>query len=149
MVPAEGLGWPDRPPAGAPYPVLPGLHRGHSEPEGPELSQGPGNADAVRADTGGLGWPGGTGADAGVTPRPAVTARSQGDAGAVRALADGTTNGTLRPTEYSASRIQQALSAVVSRETAITPAVARVAHEPREERSGGHDARGNVGAGRR
>jgi chromosome partitioning protein len=152
MVSAVGLGWPDRPPAGAPYPVLPGLHRGHSEPEGPELSQGPGTADAVRADTGGLGWPGGTGAGAGGTPRPAVTARSPADAGAVHAPADDTTNGTMKPTEYSASRVQRALSAVVSRETAIAPAVARVAHEPvrsvvEDTMQGGTSAQGHGDVG--
>src|SRR5579875_3076553 len=42
MVPAKGLGWPDPPrPSAAPTPEAGGLHRGHSEPEGPELADGP------------------------------------------------------------------------------------------------------------
>ncbi len=155
MVPAEGLGWPDRPPAGAPYPAFPGLHRGHSEPEGPELSQGPGAAGAAGAapaDAAGLGWPEGTVAETGARPGPARTVRSQGDAGARHAPAGDMTNGTLRPTESSASRAQQALSAAVSRETAIAPAAVRVAHEPvrsvvEDTMHGGTPAQGNGEAG--
>src|SRR5208283_599179 len=148
MVPAEGLGWPDRPPAGAAYPALRGLHRGHSEPEGPELSQGPGAAGAAPANAAGLGWPGGTVAEAGARPRPVRTARSQGDARARCAPAGDMTNGTLGPTESSASRAQQALSAAVSRETAIARAAVRVAHEPvrsvvEDTMQGGTSAQGN------
>src|SRR5271166_1462652 len=59
MVPAEGLGWPDRPPAATRHPVVPpGLHRGHAEPEGPELSWAPGAVGGPLADAAGLGWPG-------------------------------------------------------------------------------------------
>ena len=59
MVPAEGLGWPDRPPAAMRHPVVPpGLHRGHAEPEGPELSQGPRALSGQAPDAAGLGWPG-------------------------------------------------------------------------------------------
>ena len=155
MVPAEGLGWPDRPPAGAPYPALPGLHRGHSEPEGPELSQAPGAAaaaGAAPANAAGLGWPGGTVTDASASPRPARTVRSQGDAGARPAPVGDMTSGTLGPTESSTSRVQQALSAAVSRETAIAPATVRVAHEPvrsvvEDTMQGGTPAQGNGEAG--
>ena len=58
------------------------------------------------------------------------------------------TSGTLRPTESSTSRVQQALSAAVSRETAIAPATVRVAHEPvrsvvEDTMQGGTPAQGN------
>src|ERR1700761_2176497 len=53
MVPARGLGWPAPPqPSAAPAPEPGGLHRGHSEPEGPELADGP-RSDGPRSD--GLG----------------------------------------------------------------------------------------------
>ena len=59
MVPADGLGWPDRPLAAMRHPVVPpGLHGGHAEPEGPELSQGPRASSGQALDAGGLGWPG-------------------------------------------------------------------------------------------
>ncbi len=74
MVAAKGLGWPDQPgQSTAPIPEPGGLHRGHSEPEGPELADGPRpeladdpreSADASQADgfsalpeVNGLGWP--------------------------------------------------------------------------------------------
>jgi chromosome partitioning protein len=56
MMPAKGLGWPDQPVAWTPESG--GLHRGHAEPEGPELSDGPrrgGFSSLSEAD--GLGWP--------------------------------------------------------------------------------------------
>jgi hypothetical protein len=55
MVPAKGLGWPDRP-ASVTYSEPPGLHHGHAEPEGPELAQIPDGADGAPG-AGGLGWP--------------------------------------------------------------------------------------------
>ena len=56
MEPAKGLGWPDQPLAWTPESA--GLHHGHAEPEGPELSDGPraaGSSSPSEAD--GLGWP--------------------------------------------------------------------------------------------
>ena len=44
-MPAKGLGWPDQPMAWTPDSA--GLHQGHAEPEGPELSDGP-RAEADR-----------------------------------------------------------------------------------------------------
>jgi len=129
MVPAEGLGWPDRPPAVARHSVLPGLHRGHAEPEGPELSPGPAAGPGGPADAGGLGWPQtrtGTG-DALVST---VTERWPAPAAAPSAPSGGgVVNGAHFPTGVGSPRVQQALSAAVSRETAPAPAAVPVAHE--------------------
>ena len=56
MEPAQGLGWPDQPLAWTPESA--GLHHGHAEPEGPELSDGPRAASASPpSEADGLGWP--------------------------------------------------------------------------------------------
>src|ERR1700760_1017515 len=57
MVPAKGLGWPDQRLAWSPDSA--GLHHGHAEPEGPELSDGP------RADSSGFPVTGASGSPAG------------------------------------------------------------------------------------
>ena len=61
MVPGQGLGWPGQSdPSAAPYPEPGGLHRGHSEPEGPELADGPRPTENVNES----GATGGSGASA-------------------------------------------------------------------------------------
>ncbi len=72
MVPAKGLGWPDRP-ASVMYSEPPGLHRGHAEPEGPELAQIPGSIRGA-ADAEGVGWPREVRTDASESPAPDRTA---------------------------------------------------------------------------
>jgi chromosome partitioning protein len=56
MEPAKGLGWPDQPLAWTPESA--GLHHGHAEPEGPELSDGPrAVGSSSPSEVIGLGWP--------------------------------------------------------------------------------------------
>ena len=159
MVPAESLGWPDRPPAAMRHPVVPpGLHRGHAEPEGPELSQGPRALSGQAPDAAGLGWPGdecremrpdiGVAADSGATERqPApVAAPSAPPPGG------GVANGAHIPTGIGSpgvkqsgvkQTVQRALSAAVSRETVTAPDAGPPAHEP--ARNAGENARKNAG----
>ncbi|HXP53369.1 MAG TPA: hypothetical protein VN847_00365, partial [Streptosporangiaceae bacterium] len=60
-MPAKGLGWPSQPMAWTPDSA--GLHQGHAEPEGPELSDGPrAEADRVGEVGGGVTGFEGTGA---------------------------------------------------------------------------------------
>jgi hypothetical protein len=70
MEPAKGLGWPDQPLAWTPESA--GLHHGHAEPEGPELSDGPRAASASPpSEADGLGWPQNSFND--VSPAPVST----------------------------------------------------------------------------
>ena len=150
MVPAEGLGWPDRPPAAMRHPVVPpGLHRGHAEPEGPELSQGPRARSGQAPDPAGLGWPGDECAemrtDIGVAADSAVAERKPAPAAAPSAPppGGGMANGARVPAGIGSAgvkqspgvkqAVQQALSAAVSRETVTVPdagPAGPVAHEP-------------------
>ena len=138
MVPAEGLGWPDRPPAATRHPARPGLHRGHAEPEGPELSQAPVAIGGPPGDATGLGWPSEIPIHTGVVSVSAAAERRPAPAAAPSApLGGGVANGAHTPTGISSSRVQQALSAAVSRETA-TAAAEPAAQEP--ARNAGKDA---------
>jgi chromosome partitioning protein len=150
MVPAEGLGWPDRPPAAMRHPVVPpGLHRGHAEPEGPELSQGPRARSGQAPDAAGLGWPSDEcremRTDIGVAANSAVAEGRPAPAAAPSAppAGGGVANGARAPAGAGLpgakqspgvkQAVQQALSAAVSRETVTAPdagPAGPVAHEP-------------------
>ena len=148
MVPAKGLGWPDQPgQSAAPTPEPGGLHRGHSEPEGPELADGPRpdladvpqgrpavssqiGAIGMLSEVNGLGWPRNFSNDAMLGSQPLSRDATQG-AGAAGGLgATQPPNGTdpsgqasrapvpRPPAPPSPARVRQALSAAVSRETA-------------------------------
>jgi chromosome partitioning protein len=161
MVPAEGLGWPDRPPAATWHPVVPpGLHRGHAEPEGPELSQGPRAFSGQAPDAAGLGWPGderremrtniGVAADSAATerqPAPVAAPSASPPGGGVANGAHIRTGigspGIKQPGVKQA--VQRALSAAVSRETAPAPdagPAGPVAHAP--ARNAGENAGKNT-----
>ena len=139
MVPAKGLGWPDQPEARTPESA--GLHRGHAEPEGPELSDGPRAGEfSTLYELNGLGWPQNMPNDPVLAPQPPARADPPGGPGAagpgdfpagtsagtgadVSGRADGPSrdtrgaNGASGPAQQSPARVQQALSAAVSRET--------------------------------
>jgi chromosome partitioning protein len=134
MVPAEGLGWPDGPVAGAPGSALPGLP-----------GAGPG-----RPAEPGLGWPGrrpNGDAAAAVTAAAAPSPFAAGGTGAGTddrqdgsgervhagggALTEGrTVNGAHPLAESGPARVHQALSAAVSRGTVAGPAAGPAAQEP-------------------
>ncbi len=134
MVPAEGLGWPDRPPVVTQHPAPPGLHRGHAEPEGPELAQALGAANGATADAGGLGWPGETRTETEVTLVSDVTERRPAPAVTPSApTGGGVANGAHFPTGAGSSRVRQALSVAVSRETATVAAAVPGAHAPAKD----------------
>ena len=136
MVPAKGLGWPDQPgQSAAPAPEPGGLHRGHSEPEGPELADGPRVGEfGTLPEINGLGWPQNFSNDAALGSQPLSRADTPGataglpggaqDAPAQDAPAHGqpqhgqSAPGQRAPAQPSPVRVQQALSAAVSRETA-------------------------------
>jgi chromosome partitioning protein len=118
MVPAKGLGWPDRP-ASVRYSEPPGLHHGHAEPEGPELAQIPDGADGALG-TGGLGWPLDLLTGTGEFPAPALEVRWSGVAtGPAAPVPPDGLNGTSSPAGPGAAGVAQTLSAV-SRGTATT-----------------------------
>src|SRR5450755_1514216 len=133
MVPADGLGWPDWPLAVARHPALPGLHRGHAEPEGPELAQALSAASGAEPDAGGLGWPGETRTETGVTLVPAVTERQSAPAAPSAPPGGGVANGAYFPTGAGSPRVRQALSVAVSRETATVSAAVPAAPEPAKD----------------
>jgi chromosome partitioning protein len=148
MVPAKGLGWPDQPgQSAAPTPEPGGLHRGHSEPEGPELADGPrpdltdgpqgGSAAGPQAgaagplsEVDGLGWPQNFSNDAVLGSQPLSRAATQGASaagmpGAAQPPKDTDPSGQAShapvprpPAPPSPARVQQALAAAVSRGTA-------------------------------
>jgi len=150
MVPAEGLGWPDRPPAATRHPVVPpGLHRGHAEPEGPELSWAPGAVGGPLADAAGLGWPGDEHreirTDIGVAAVSVVPERRPAPAAPDAPLGGGVANGAHIPTGIGSPRVKPAMSAAVSRETTIAPDAGPAGpaeHEPGEK--AGKNAGGTV-----
>src|SRR5581483_10828763 len=148
MVPAKGLGWPDPPrPSAAPTPEPGGLHRGHAEPEGPELADGPrsglaadgpspsadgsptGSVDPF-SEVNGLGWPQNFSNDAVLGNQPLSRVDGPGASPARGSRVAQPPNGTdasgpaspaprpRPPAPPSPARVQQALSAAVSRETA-------------------------------
>ena len=157
MVPAKGLGWPDQPgQSAAPTPEPGGLHRGHSEPEGPELADGPrpgltdhlqaASADGSQAgpvstlsEVDGLGWPQDFSNDAALGTQPLSRADTpagsnvgflggaqppngtggSGQASPARGSAQPACAPVQQPPSHpSPVRVQQALAAAVSRETA-------------------------------
>jgi chromosome partitioning protein len=128
MVPAKGLGWPDRP-ASVTYSEPPGLHHGHAEPEGPELAQAPDGADGAPG-AGGLGWPLDllTGASELLAPAPEVNWSGAATGPAAPVPAEGL-NGTSSPAGPGAAGTEQALSAV-SHETATSPVARPAVHAP-------------------
>lgn len=128
MVPAKGLGWPDRP-ASVTYSEPPGLHHGHAEPEGPELAQAPDGADGAPG-AGGLGWPLDllTGASQLLAPAPEVNWSGAATGPAAPVPAEGL-NGTSSPAGPGAAGLEQALSAV-SHETATSPVARPAVHAP-------------------
>jgi chromosome partitioning protein len=128
MVPAKGLGWPDRP-ASVTYSEPPGLHHGHAEPEGPELAQAPDGADGAPG-AGGLGWPLDllTGASELLAPAPEVNWSGAATGPAAPVPAEGL-NGTSSPAGPGAAGLEQALSAV-SHETATSPVARPAVHAP-------------------
>ena len=111
MVPAKGLGWPDQPVAWTPD--LAGLHRGHAEPEGPELSDGPrtGLVSAL-SEANGLGWPHEPPEPHDMPNDPVATLSPPAGA---QLPGDGRVNRVTAPAQSSPIRVQQALSAAVSR----------------------------------
>jgi chromosome partitioning protein len=133
MVPAKSLGWPGQPVA---PPEAAGLNRGHSEPEGPELSDGPrAGGFSTLSEVDGLGWPENMSNDPALAFEPQVrvgppgeteadspdgTRASGGTAGPAAVGPSGRTQplkGAGTPAHPSPARVQQALSAAVSRET--------------------------------
>jgi chromosome partitioning protein len=159
MVPARGLGWPGQPVA--PPPEAAGLHRGHAEPEGPELSDGPlAGGFSTLSEVDGLGWPQNMSNDSALASEPSAPVDphggkeagspgetlAAGDTAGSRTATDATAgtaataaaaevteaagtaaagvagtagrrNGAGAPAQSSPVRVQQALSAAVSRET--------------------------------
>jgi chromosome partitioning protein len=128
MVPAKGLGWPDRH-ASVTYSEPPGLHHGHAEPEGPELAQIPDGADGAPG-AGGLGWPVGllTGADELLAPALEDKWSGAATGPAAPVPAEGL-NGTSSPAGPGAAGTEQALSAD-SRETASFSVARPTVHAP-------------------
>jgi chromosome partitioning protein len=175
-MPAKGLGWPDQPLAWTPGSA--GLHHGHAEPEGPELSDGT-RAEAIAsgsADTGGfgslgtgsttevggLGWPQLLNENVSSVPVPAPSgAHVAGDSARAALGRAGTAtsardpdrmNGSPDAAHPSPSRVQQALSAAVSRETAALMADGSHRSEPagnalEEAMQGGTTAQDDANAG--
>jgi len=128
MVPAKGLGWPDRP-ASVTYSEPPGLHHGHAEPEGPELAQIPDGADGAPG-AGGLGWPLDllTGASELLAPVLEVNWSGAATRPTAPVPAEGL-NGTSSPAGPGAAGTEQALSAV-SRETETFSVAGPTVHAP-------------------
>ena len=129
MVPVKGLGWPDRP-ASVTYSEPPGLHHGHAEPEGPELTQAPDGADGAPG-AGGLGWPLDllTGAGELLAPAPEVKWSGVAAGPAAPPVPAEGLNGTSSPAGPGAAGTEQALSPV-PRETATSPVARPTVHAP-------------------
>lgn len=129
MVPVKGLGWPDRP-ASVTYSEPPGLHHGHAEPEGPELTQAPDGADGAPG-AGGLGWPLDllTGASELLAPAPEVKWSGVAAGPAAPPVPAEGLNGTSSPAGPGAAGTEQALSPV-PRETATSPVARPTVHAP-------------------
>ena len=151
MVTAKGLGWPDRP-ASVTYSEPPGLHRGHAEPEGPELAQIPDETDGAPGARG-LGWPLDPLTGAREFPAPALKVQWSGAAtGPVSPVPPEGMNGTSSPAGPGAAGTEQAPSAV-SHETATASVARPTVHAPtgkvvKDAMQGGTAARrkGDVGS---